>query len=97
MIYTEKRGVNVTCTTYRLLQLTESILKKWTMNWTKVQIGAFVLSCFLSVHYRSYVKVDTEQCPVSNNSFGSFWFSMVLVGTGFINCLASESFVVSFL
>ena len=35
-------------------------------------------------------------CPVSNNSFGSFWFSMVLVGHGFINCLASESFVVSF-
>ena len=35
-------------------------------------------------------------CPVSNNSFGSIWFSMVLVGHGFINCLPSESFVVSF-
>ena len=28
--------------------------------------------------------------------FGSFWFSMVLFGNGFINYLASESFVVSF-
>ena len=37
-----------------------------------------------------------SQCPVSNNSFGSIWFSMVLVGHGFINCLPSESFVVSF-
>ena len=35
-------------------------------------------------------------CPVSNNSFGSFWFCMVLVGHGFINHLVSESFVVSF-
>ena len=24
-------------------------------------------------------------CPVSNTSFGSIWFSMVLVGHGFIN------------
>ena len=37
-----------------------------------------------------------SQCSVLDNSFGSFWFSMVLVGHGFINCLASESFVVSF-
>ena len=36
------------------------------------------------------------QCPVSNNGFGSFWFGMVLVVHGFINCLALESFVVSF-
>ena len=32
----------------------------------------------------------------TNNNFGSFWFSMVLVGHCFINCMASESFVVSF-
>ena len=38
-----------------------------------------------------------RQCPVSNNGFGSVWFGMVLVGHGFINCLASESFVVSYL
>ena len=36
------------------------------------------------------------QCPVLNNGVGSFWFGMVLVGYGFINCLASESFVVTF-
>ena len=28
--------------------------------------------------------------------FGSIWFSRVMVGHGFINCLPSESFVVSF-
>ena len=33
--------------------------------------------------------------PASNNSFGSFWFSMVLVGNGF-NCLASESLLCPF-
>ena len=37
----------------------------------------------------------STHCPVSNNSIGSFWISIVLVGHGFINFLASESFVVS--
>ena len=36
------------------------------------------------------------QCPVSNNGFDSFWIGMVLVDDSFINCLASESFDVSF-
>ena len=36
------------------------------------------------------------QCPVSNNGFGSFWFGMVPIGHGSINCLALGSFVVSF-
>ena len=40
---------------------------------------------------------EMGHCPVSNNGFGSFWFGVVLVGHGVINCLASESFfVVSF-
>ena len=39
---------------------------------------------------------EARKCPVSNNGFGSFLFRMVLVGHGFINCLASESLVVSF-
>ena len=41
-------------------------------------------------------KLKHKHCPVSNNGFGSFWFGMILVGHGFINCLASDSFVVSF-
>ena len=39
---------------------------------------------------------EMTQCPVSNNGFGSFWFGMVLVVHGYIDCLASESFIVSF-
>ena len=39
---------------------------------------------------------EIANCPVSNNSFGLIWFSMGLVGHGFIYCLPSESFVVSF-
>ena len=43
-----------------------------------------------------YLGSLSYHCPVSNNGFGSFSFGMVLVGHGFINYLASESFVVSF-
>ena len=39
---------------------------------------------------------EIAHCPVSNNGFGSFWFGMVLVVDGFNDCLALESFVVSF-
>ena len=56
----------------------------------------------LFYYYHSHHIFDISEarkkirCPVSNNSFGSIWFSMVLVGHGFINCMPSESFVVSF-
>ena len=59
---------------------------------------------FLVTNYGVFLDFDHDDwfghgfidCPVSNNSFGSFWFSTVLVGHGFIICLVSESFVVSF-
>ena len=47
----------------------------------------------VSYKQTEYIRRD---CLVSNNSFGSIWFSMVLVGQGFINCVPFESFVVSF-
>ena len=40
------------------------------------------------VHLWTYAMkgIRPQHCPVSNNSFGSIWFSMVLVGHGFIVC-----------
>ena len=51
---------------------------------------------FIQLVHDKRIKLTNNQCQVSNNSFGSFWFSMVLTGQSCINCLASESFVVSF-
>ena len=55
--------------------------------------ATFVLQTFFPL---TPITTCIMHCPVLNNSFDSFWFSMVLVDHGFINCLASESFVVSF-
>ena len=53
-------------------------------------------SCAFEVQQRyKYVILLDRHCPVSNNEFLAISFSLVRFSHGFINCLASESFVVS--
>ena len=68
----------------------EWVRVQWVRVWVRVQdVKSRMKEC--GYNYNSYATF-----PVSNNSFGSFRFSMVLVGHGFINCLPSESFVVPY-
>ena len=51
------------------------------------------------LHFQTFYffpEMTSGHCPVLNNGLGSFWFSMVQVVHGFIDCLASDSFIVSF-
>ena len=75
-------------------------LKYYTLSSQLRRLTSFSVGCsgrrILSPGQIAVMRKWSIECPVLNNSFGSFWFSIVLVGHGFINSLPSESFVVSF-